>query len=112
MKRVILSTVIMVGLAVSASAQTATGNSSKTTRAASSTTKAKATSKAALKPSDTLNNRRIYHFKNGQRATPTGHEATPSSVGGGYAALGRNDKTPAPPKKQAKKSKATAKRSN
>lgn len=27
-----------------------------------------------------LNNRKIYHWKNGQRATPTGHEATGSNT--------------------------------
>ncbi len=37
-----------------------------------------------------LNNRRIYHWKDGQRATPTGHEAT--GVGGGYSALMKRKK--------------------
>jgi hypothetical protein len=110
MKRVILATMILLGISAAASAQTATGNASKTKGAASSTKKA--TTKKAVKPSDTLNNRKIYHFKNGQRATPTGHEATPSSIGGGYAALGRNDKSPAPPKKQGTKAAAKTKRSN
>ena len=35
----------------------------------------------------TLDQRKIYHWKDGTTATPTGHEATP--VGGGYASLGR-----------------------
>lgn len=110
MKRVILATMVFLGMSAAASAQTATGKASRTTSTASSSTKAKA--KKAVKPSDTLNNRRIYHFKNGQRATPTGHEATPSSIGGGYAALGRNTKSPAPPKKQEQKTASKSKRSN
>lgn len=110
MKRVILATMILLGVSAAASAQTATGNASRTTGAASSSTKA--TTKKTVKLSDTLNNRKIYHFKNGQRATPTGQEATPSSIGGGYAALGRNDKSPAPPKKQGQKTAAKSKRSN
>lgn len=32
-----------------------------------------------------LDQRNIYYWKSGQRATPTGHEAT--GLGGGYAAL-------------------------
>lgn len=110
MKRVIFATMILVGISAAASAQTATGNASRTTGAASSTKKA--TTKKTVKLSDTLNNRKIYHFKNGQRATPTGREATPSSIGGGYAALGRNDKTPDPPKKKDQKTAAKTKRSN
>ena len=112
MKRVILSAFILCGFAVAASAQTATGNSSRTTGAASST-KANKKSKAAQKSSDTLNNRKIYHFKNGQRSTPTGHEATPSSVGGGYAAIGRDTASPTPPAQPKKqKAKSVTKRSN
>ena len=36
------------------------------------------------------NNRRIFHWKDGQRATPTGHEAT--GVGAGYSALKKRPK--------------------
>ena len=36
------------------------------------------------------NNRRIYHWKDGQRATPTGHEAT--GTGSGYSALKKRPK--------------------
>ena len=111
MKRVILSAIFLCGLAVAGSAQTS-GNSSRNTGAASSTAKNKK-SKEALRPSDTLNNRKIYHFKNGQRSTPTGYEATPSTIGGGYAAIGRDKaaSTPPPPAKKTKL-KAAAKRSN
>lgn len=86
MKRVIFSAFLLFGTAVFASAQTATGNSSTTTGVASSTSAKKKSKKA--RPSEVLNNRKIYHFKNGQRSTPTGNEATP--VGGGYSALGGN----------------------
>lgn len=85
MKRVILSTIMLVGLTAFAAAQTS-GNSSKNTGAVSNSSKNKNAKKA--KPSERLNNRKIYHFKNGQRSTPTGNEATP--VGGGYSALGNN----------------------
>lgn len=88
MKRMILGTWMFLGFAVFASAQTANRNSSTTTRAVSTTQKVKK-SKKNLKPSDTLNNRKAYMFKNGQRSTPTGAEATPVSPGGQYAAIGR-----------------------
>ncbi len=45
-------------------------------------------SNQAVKPIDSANlsNRKIYHWKDGQRATPTGHNATPSN-GSQYSAL-------------------------
>jgi hypothetical protein len=88
MKRVIFSTLVFLGIASFASAQTSSGNSSTTTGAVSSTSH-NAKSSKSKKPSEKLNNRRIYQFKNGQRSTPTGNEAT--GVGGGFAALGKND---------------------
>ncbi len=90
MKRVIISTFFFFGLTAFASAQTATGNASTTTGAVSSTS-ANKKSKKSSKPSERLNNRKNYDFKNGQQSTPTGNEATPSTVGGGYAALGKNN---------------------
>lgn len=91
MKRVIFLAAILFGLTTFATAQTTTGSGSTTTGASSNTTKAKKGKKA--KPSERLNNRRTYKFKNGQRSTPTGNEAT--GVGGGYAALGQNNATEA-----------------
>lgn len=44
-----------------------------------------------------LSNRKIYHWKDGQRATPTGHVATPSN-GSQYAAIKKD--TTIFPKKQ------------
>jgi hypothetical protein len=44
-----------------------------------------------------LSNRKIYHWKDGQRATPTGHVATPSN-GSQYAAIKKD--TTILPKKQ------------
>jgi hypothetical protein len=87
MKRVILSTVLVVGLAAFASAQSS-GSTGAATGSANGTSAPK--SAKSKKPSDKLNNREVYHFNNGQRSTPTGAEATPSSVGGGYAALGKD----------------------
>ena len=82
----------MFGLTAFATAQTATGNASTTTGAVSSTAKNKKSKGKAARPSERLNNRRNYHFKNGQTSTPTGNEATPVG-GGGYAALGKNEAT-------------------
>jgi len=39
----------------------------------------------------TLSNRKIYNWKDGQSATPTGEQA--ASIGGGYAALGHSDES-------------------
>jgi hypothetical protein len=44
-----------------------------------------------------LSNRKIYHWKDGQRATPTGHVATPSN-GSQYSAIKKD--TAILPKKQ------------
>jgi hypothetical protein len=44
-----------------------------------------------------LSNRKIYHWKDGQRATPSGHVATPSN-GSQYAAIKKD--TAILPKKQ------------
>jgi len=56
-------------------------------------------SKQAAKPIDStkLSNRKIYHWKDGQRATPTGHNATPSN-GSQYSALKKD--TAIVPKKE------------
>ncbi len=56
-------------------------------------------SKQAAKPIDStqLSNRKIYHWKDGQRATPTGHTATPSN-GSQYSALKKD--TAIMPKKE------------
>lgn len=90
MKRVIFTALFIVGLTAFVHAQTANRNSSVTTRGVSKTTKSGKLSKGKrIKPSDTLNNRKTYHFNNGQRSTPTGAEATPVG-GGGYAALDRD----------------------
>jgi hypothetical protein len=61
------------------SAQTTGSNSSRNTSEVSSTTGATATkkSKKAKKANAVdVNDRKIYKGKDGQRATPTGHEAT------------------------------------
>src|SRR6478672_4986169 len=93
MKPLILSAVLVAGLAAGASAQT-----HKSTAPATKARKDTVTPKVlkGKQPSQVLNNRKIYHFQDGQRSTPTGHEATP--VNGGYAALGK-DSTPVKRKK-------------
>lgn len=112
MKRMISAAILFFGLATVASAQTATGNASRTTGAVSSTK-----TKKAAKLSDSLNNGKEYEFSNGQQSTPTGAEATSSGIGGGFAAIG-TDTTPKvvkPPttstttKKTVTKRKSTAK---
>jgi hypothetical protein len=86
MKRLTI-VVLTLGLtAGAASAQTTSGNSSRTTSMSSTGTyNAKKSKKEKKLPSETLNNRKVYHWENGQRATPTGQEATPTN--GGYQAL-------------------------
>jgi hypothetical protein len=92
MKRVIFLGLFAFGFAVGAAGQTGGSAGSGTTGGAGSTAAgAKKSSKA--RPSERLNNRRTYKFKNGQRSTPTGNEATPVGSGG-YAALGRDDAGP------------------
>jgi hypothetical protein len=51
-------------------------------------------SKQVIRSSDSakLSNRKIYPWKDGQRATPTGHVATPSN-GSQYAALKKDTTT-------------------
>ena len=86
MKRLIM-VVLATGLvAASASAQSGGGQSSRSTSISSTGTyKAKKGKKTRKAPSETLNNRKIYKWENGQRATPTGHEASP--LNGSYQSL-------------------------
>lgn len=102
MKRMILTAVMLAGISIAVSAQTGTGNSSRTTGAVSptgkgtnksrtaksaKTGKGRSTATTKRKPgSPQLSEREIYQWINGQRATPTGTEATPSN-GDGFASL-------------------------
>lgn len=91
MKRLMLTIIVTAGIAGAASAQTTGSNSSVTTPAVSSrgsATVAPNGNSRSLKYSK-LNQREIYHWNSGQRATPTGEQAT--SVNGGYAALEQNN---------------------
>jgi hypothetical protein len=93
MKRILLSTAILISISSVAAAQTSGGNSGNSPSVSSSTAgpkKGKGT-KGKKAASDTLNNRKMYQWKDGQRATPTGHEAT--GTGSGNAALGRDTTT-------------------
>ena len=80
---------LVLGLSAGAtSAQTTGSNSSRTTSMSSTGTyKAKKPKKEKKLPSEALNNRKIYHWQSGQRATPTGEEATPTN--GGYQSIKR-----------------------
>ena len=82
----ILSAVLFFGFTTFISAQSSGSNGPGRRTGAAKTVRGK-------KPSEKLNNRKIYHFDNGQRSTPTGAEATGSATGGGFAALGK-DTTP------------------
>lgn len=104
MKRMIVAIVLFFSTAVVASAQTTNSkNTAKhpTKHKVTKIKKAKQYKKpytSKLLKKDTLNQRKIYHFKNGQRSTPTGREATPTN--GGYSALGRDTTIKVKPKKQ------------
>lgn len=86
MKRLMFVVLTLGLMAGAASAQTTGSNSSRSTSMSSTGTyKVKKSKKAKKLPSEVLNNRRIYHWESGQRATPTGEEATPTN--GGYQSL-------------------------
>ena len=89
MKRYILTLLIGAGISSIAAAQTSGSNSSNSPTVSNTTapqsTKSKKGAKANNVQIDSLNDRKVYHWKDGQKATPTGHEAT--GLGGGYAAL-------------------------
>ena len=78
MKRVILSAAVVLLVSGGAMAQSTGGNSSGSAGQSSSTTRSAATKGKKGKKAQTvdLNDRKIYKGKDGQRATPTGHEAT------------------------------------
>ena len=92
MKRLMIMVLVMGLTAGAASAQSAGNKSSRTTRMSSTGTyKAKMPRKDKKEikaPSAVLNNRKIYHWQNGQRSTPTGREAAPT--GGSYQSLKRS----------------------
>jgi len=90
MKRILLATVITIGISYIAAAQTS-GNSS--TNGPSVSSSRAATKTGTSKKGDTagLNNREMYNWKDGQRATPTGHEAT--GTGGSAAPLPKDSAT-------------------
>ena len=81
---------ILIGVSQGVHAQTSGSNPSNSPSVSSSTAQSKNSkgTKSKAAASDTLNDRNMYNWKDGQRATPTGHEAT--GTNGGYAALGRD----------------------
>lgn len=107
MKRLIISAAILLMVAGGVQAQTtekkvAKKETTSTNKAKKTTTKktAKTTKVKGVKAtSDELNDRRIYKARNGQSATPTGHQAT--GTGGGYASL-KKDTTVIIPKEAVK----------
>jgi len=97
MKRVILSVLIVFGITTIASAQTTQKKSSKAKTTISNQTSHQAKAKtgtttktveasATKSNNPKLSNRKIYHWSNGQRSTPTGEAAT-SSNGNSYSAI-------------------------
>ena len=93
MKRMIISTAILLMVAGGVQAQSTEKKDAKKETTATHKTKKTTTKKGTkAKPakgvkatSDSLNDRRMYKADNGQTATPTGHQAT--GTGEGYAAL-------------------------
>lgn len=92
MKRILLTSALFFGLAYMASAQT-TGSSSPNgpTVSSSSTTSQSKTTGNTKGQNAHLNNRKVYKWKDGQRATPTGHQAT--GTGGNEAPLPKDAQT-------------------
>lgn len=91
MKRIILSTIIAISISSIAVAQTSGSDSSKSKSSPVVKTKNSKSKKGKMVQTDSLNDRKIYNWKDGQRATPTGHDAT--GTGGGYAALKKDTVT-------------------
>lgn len=85
MKRLIF-TIIPLAAGLLVAAQTEEADSTVVTQTSSSTNEAKAENLKVIG-----NNRNIFYF-NGQKATPSGHQAT--AVGAGYAALGDKSEKP------------------
>lgn len=91
MKRWILSAAVMLLLAGGVQAQTTEKKATNKTTHSTHKAKAKKSTQKGARPkpvkvtSDSLNDRRIYNADNGQRATPTGHEAT--GTGSGYSSI-------------------------
>ena len=93
MKRIVLSFAIMIGLGYAAAAQTSGSNASNSTSVSSSREQTNTTKKSTGKKAqaDTLENRDMYKWKDGQRATPPGHEAT--GTNGAHATLPKDSAT-------------------
>lgn len=88
MRKAIITSPCMAGMTVFAQAQVGNRNATATKPSVPSEKKTKLSHADRQKPSAQLNNRKIYHFPNGQRSTPTGAEATASN-GSRYAVVGR-----------------------
>lgn len=93
MKRILIATVIVMGISHAATAQTSGSSSANSPGVSSSRTKAKTgkSKKGQASQPDSLNQRKMYNWKDGQRATPTGHEAT--GMGGSAATLPKDSAT-------------------
>jgi hypothetical protein len=92
MKQWILTVLVMGLLTGIVEAQTSGSQSSRSTSVSSpGSSKNKKPGKAKKAPSETLNNRKDYNWKDGQKATPTGHEAAPTN--GSYQSLKKDTAT-------------------
>ena len=87
MKRLMLTLVITTSIAGIAAAQSSCRSTSTTTPSVSSPGSATTTpnGKSTTIKFKNLDQRDVYHWSNGQRATPTGEQAM--AINGGYAAL-------------------------
>lgn len=84
MKRLILTLVISTGIAGLAAAQRSTSTSTPSVSSPGSATTTPNGKSTTIKYKN-LDQRDIYHWSTGQRATPTGQQAI--AINGGYAAL-------------------------
>ncbi len=87
MKHIFFAGLFLLAISLTASAQTTvTDTTPVNAQNRPNSAKQRNARRARVVETNKMNDRRIYKWKDGQRATPTGHEAT--GMGGGYAAIG------------------------
>lgn len=92
-----LSVLVMITISSAAAAQSTGGSTSGTSAGGSKNSSSTAVKNKSTKK-QVLNHRKNYKWKNGQQATPTGNEASPTN--GGYVSLKKDTAATVPKKKE------------